>query len=116
MNTYLDASVPSPSRSSGRAGGFDEKVPARCQLEPVPGDGLLGHERAAALLRVKQPLLAQDIDGLANRDARDLEFALELDQGRDFLPRKPLLCFDPPPHDGSDLDVQGYTASVVNPR
>ena len=53
---------------------------------------LLRDERAAALLAVQQPFLAQDIDGLAHGDARDLELAFEFDQRRNLLSGQPLLA------------------------
>ena len=57
----------------------DQDGPVGGELEPVPARGLFRHERAAALMAMQQAFLAQDIDGLADGDARHFELALELD-------------------------------------
>jgi hypothetical protein len=72
-----------------------------------------GHERAAALMAMQQPLLAQDVHGFPDGDARHLELALELDERRDLLARPPLPPLDALAHDRRNLDVQGNPAAVV---
>ena len=64
-------------------------------------------------MAMQQAFLAQDIDGLADRDARHLELALELDQRGDFLAGLPLPSFDALAHDRGDLDIEGNAAAVI---
>src|SRR5262249_710900 len=84
-----------------------------CDPDPVRSRSPPYDERAAALMAMKQPFLAQDIDGLAHRDARHFELALELDQRGDFLAGLPLPSFDALTHDRRDLDIEGDAAAVV---
>ena len=58
----------------------DQYVPAGGEFQPVPAQRLGRNEGATALLAMKQPLFAQDIDGLPHRDPRHLKFLLQLHQ------------------------------------
>ena len=64
-------------------------------------------------MAMEQAFLAQDIDRLADRNARHFELALELNKCVDFLARLPLLPFDALTHDRRNLDIQGNAAAVI---
>jgi hypothetical protein len=93
--------------------GIDQDGPVGGELEPMPARRLFRHEGAAALMAMQQSFLAQDIDGLTDRDPRHLELALELNQRGYLLARPPLLSFDALAHDRCNLDVERNPAAVV---
>src|SRR5271166_6240881 len=84
----------------------DQSVPSCGEFEPMAGHWLLRHECPAALLRAQEAFLAQDVNRLANGDARDRKLTFKFDQRRNLLTGKPLLRLDPAAHDRGDLDVQ----------
>jgi hypothetical protein len=82
----------------------------------MAGHWLLRHECPAALLRAQEAFLAQDVNRLANGDARDRELTFQFDQRRNLLTGKPLLRLDAAAHDRGDLDVQRNAAAIVDLR
>ena len=74
---------------------------------------LLGDEGAKSLTRLQHAFFAQDIDGLPDCDARDLEFALQFFEGRDLLAGAPLSGLNPRSQHRGDLNIQGHPASIV---
>jgi hypothetical protein len=91
----------------------DQGFPVGRQAKPAAIRRNAGDEGAASLLALDQPFLLQDIHGLADGDARDLKFGLELFQGRDLVAGRPATVFDPLPQGRRDLHVERRAAALV---
>src|SRR5262249_5113608 len=98
------------------ADGRDQRRPGRFELQPPLVADAAGHERAAALLTLDEALPLQQLDGLANGDASDLELAFQLVEGGDLLARLPLPILDPAPQSGCDLQIERYATALIGAR